>query len=82
MKLSCSLTPYNARDLEKMVRYAESRNLILQAAAYMFPAVRRGKGHTDARDRFTPEETARYLFEIRRLQLGEEATKQFARSIR
>ena len=82
VKLNCSLTPYNARDLEKMVRYAESRNLILQAAAYMFPAVRRGKGHTDARDRFTPEETARYLFEIRRLQLGEEAAKQFARSIR
>lgn len=81
VKLNCSLTPYNACDLEEMIRFAQQRGLILEIATYMFPAIRRGEENIGKNDRFTPEETAHYMFEIQRLQRGEEAVEVFARQI-
>ena len=81
VKLNCSLTPYNVCDLEEMVRFADERGMILEIAPYMFPAIRRGEENIGKNDRFTPEETAHYMFEIHRLQHGEDAVKPFARQI-
>lgn len=81
VKLNCSLTPDNACDLEQMVQYANERGLILDIAAYMFPSVRLGENNIGKNKRFTPEETARYRFEIQRLQYGDTAVGQYARKI-
>ena len=78
VKLNCSLTPWNACDLKEMIQFAETRGLILEIASYMFPAIRRGKQNIGRNDRFTPEETARYMFAIQRLQYGEEAVESYA----
>ena len=58
VKLNCSLTPYNISDLEAMVRYAESKNLILETTAYMFPPMRKNMELIGTNDRFTAEEAA------------------------
>lgn len=58
VKLNCSLTPYNVSDIEAMVSYAESKNLILETAAYMFPPMRKSSELVGVNDRFSPEEAA------------------------
>lgn len=82
VKLNCSLTPWNAQDLEPMIRYAEEEKLILQLATYMFPPVRRDASRVGENDRFTPEEAAYYRLEGVRLQYGEEKYRQFLEDIR
>lgn len=61
IKLNCSLTPYNADDLEWIVDFAHTAGVKLTLATYMFPPVRRDATKTGVNDRFTPEESARYL---------------------
>lgn len=82
VKLNCSLTPDNARDLPAMVSYAETRKLILDATSYMFPPVRRDPTQTGVNDgRFTPEETAKYRMEVFRLQNGPERYRRYLEDI-
>ena len=38
VKLNCSLTPYNADDLEEIMAFARREELVIQATAYMFSA--------------------------------------------
>lgn len=65
VKLNCSLTPRNERDLEKIVAYAKELDLPLTVVTYMFPPVRRTPEAIGQNERFTPEEAAaqqlRYL---------------------
>lgn len=77
VKLNCSLTPYNARDLEAMNRYAEDRDLILEVNTYMFPPLRRDPGQVGRNERFTPQEAAWYHLERYRVQYGEERYRKF-----
>lgn len=77
VKLNCSLTPFNAGDLEQMVRYAEERELILEANTYMFPPLRRDPTMVGRNQRFTPEEAARYHLLRYRLQYGDETYQSF-----
>ena len=51
VKLNCSLTPYNAQDLEKMVAYAEERKMILDVTTYMFPPLRKDPTSVGRNDR-------------------------------
>lgn len=81
VKLNCSLTPWNADDLEAMVAYAEERELILDIVTYMFPPLRRDEASIGENDRFTPEEAARYRLKAYRLQYGEEEYEAFLRKI-
>lgn len=67
VKLNCSLTPYNADDLEAITQYAKERDLYLQVCSYMFPPVRRNASLVGQNDRFTPRQAAYY--HIRRYQL-------------
>ena len=77
LKLNCSLTPHNVGDLEAMVRYAEQRELILDATAYMFPPLRRRPDMVGTNDRFTPREAAMYTVQTYRLQHDQAQYRQY-----
>lgn len=81
VKLNCSLTPYNACDLEKMIQYAKNRELILDVATYMFPPVRRDSSMVGENERFTPEESAWYRMKAYHLQNGDERYQEFLQNI-
>lgn len=71
VKLNCSLTPYNAADLEAMAAYAKDRDLILDIATYMFPPLRRDSAMVGQNERFTPAEAAFYRMKSYKLQFDE-----------
>lgn len=81
LKLNCSLTPHNAHDLEKIICYAEKKNLILSVNTYMFPPVRRDVGKVGENDRFSPEDAVDYNLKRYRLQYGEELYQSFLRNV-
>lgn len=72
VKLNCSLTPYNAKDLPEMVDFAKQNDLILQVATYMFPPVRKDGAFTGKNDRFSPADAAYYMAYADYLTLGKE----------
>lgn len=82
VKLNCSVTPYNEKDLEKMVLFARERGLLLQASSYMFPPLRRDSHMVGQNKRFTPEEAAYAAAEIVRLQNGEEKFCQYVKILK
>ncbi len=73
VKLNCSVTPYNADDLEEIMAFAKRENLVIQATSYMFPPLRRDETKIGQNDRFTPEEAAYYSAKIEMLLNGEDA---------
>ncbi len=72
VKINCSVTPYNADDLEDIFAFCEREGLILQATSYMFPPLRRDASMVGRNARFTPEEAARYSAKIEYLFNGRE----------
>lgn len=81
VKLNCSLTPYNAADLEAMTAYAKDRELILDIATYMFPPLRRDPSMVGQNERFTPAEAAFYRMKSYKLQFDEEKYRETLRKI-
>lgn len=81
VKLNCSLTPENAGDLDWIVDYSRERNTVLAVATYMFPPVRRDPNQIGVNERFTPEESSRYLMRYLRRNRGEERYQGYLRSI-
>ena len=81
VKLNCSLTPYNAADLEAMAAYAKDRDLILDIATYMFPPLRRNSAMVGKNERFTPAEAAFYRLKSYKLQFDEEKYIEILRKI-
>lgn len=79
VKLNCSLTPYNAHELEKMFEFAKKEQLVIQATSYMFPPLRRDEQMIGKNDRFAPEMAAYYAARIEALQKGKEAFAQYVR---
>ncbi len=73
VKLNCSVTPYNAEDLEQIFAFAEKEELVVQATSYMFPPLRRDVSKVGWNDRFSPEESARQEAWINVYQYGREA---------
>lgn len=73
VKINCSLTPYNANDLEDIFAYCKEEKLIIQATSYMFPPLRRDCSLVGQNDRFSPEEAAYYSAKIESLMNGEDA---------
>lgn len=72
VKINCSLTPYNAEDLEAIFKYCQKEHLIIQATSYMFPPLRRDRSKVGQNDRFSPKEAAYYSAKIESLLNGEE----------
>lgn len=73
VKLNCSVTPYNAEDLEQIFAFAEKEELVVQATSYMFPPLRRDASKVGWNDRFSAEESARQEAWINVYQNGREA---------
>ena len=73
VKLNCSVTPYNADDLEQIFAFAEKEELVVQATSYMFPPLRRDASKVGWNDRFSAEESARQEAWINVYQNGREA---------
>ena len=83
VKLNCSLTPYNAADLEAMMAYAEQMHLRIDVTTYMFPPIRKSAAMTGRNDaRFTPEQAAAYRLEVFRRQSTPEQYEQLLRQVR
>lgn len=81
MKLNCSLTPENAGDLDWIVAYARELDVQLNVATYMFPPIRRCPEMFGNNERFTPEESGRYLMRFLRLNRGEEHYRRYLQNI-
>lgn len=81
VKLNCSLTPENAGDLDKMIKFAEENELIIEVNTYMFPPIRRDASMIGKNERFTPYEAAFYQLKRYRLQYGEEQYKTYLQGI-
>lgn len=77
VKLNCSVTPYNAEDLEEMFAFARREGLIMQATSYMFPPIRKDCTKIGQNDRFTPKEAAYYAAKIKSLLNGEDAFLEY-----
>lgn len=73
VKLNCSLTPYNAHDVEGIFAFAQEQGLVVQATSYMFPPLRRDENMVGINDRFTPEEASYHAANIARLMNGDAA---------
>lgn len=73
VKINCSVTPYNAKDLDKIFEYCKSEGLIVQATSYMFPPLRKNVEMIGINDRFTPEDAAYYAARIAMLYNGKDA---------
>ena len=82
VKLNCSLTPHNERDLPAMVAYAKELELQLDLATYMFPPIRRDPDAIGVNERFTPQETARSRVRGVALQHGPEACRAFLERVK
>lgn len=70
VKLNCSITPYNASDLEQIIAFAKQEQLVLQATSYMFPPLRRDPSQIGHNDRFSPEDAAYYAAKSEALLMG------------
>lgn len=81
VKLNCSLTPENAADLDWIVDYAKHREIPLTVATYMFPPIRRAPERIGVNERFTPEESARYLLRYLERDRGQEEYHRYLRSV-
>lgn len=66
-RLTCSVTPDNAGDLEELFAIAKSFDVPLSAAAYMFPGARRGVC-ADDQYRLSPEASAEAILKLYRLE--------------
>lgn len=81
IKLNCSLTPYNVQDLEKIIQFSNERNLMLEVASYMFPAIRLSNENIGKNSRFTPRKTAEYIIKTFELQHGKDQLNNFAENV-
>lgn len=70
VKINCSLTPYNAEDLEQMVQICADLNVPFQVTTYMFPPIRKNGIDTECFARFTPEEAAELHLRYACLSMG------------
>lgn len=76
VRLNCSLTPYNATDLDGIFAYAKQEGIPVQATSYMFPPLRRDESMVGQNLRFRPEEAAYYAAKIVSKYTSEEAFVQ------
>lgn len=81
VKINCSLTPENEKDLDWIIDYAKDKNTKLTVATYMFPPVRRDETQIGMNQRFEPEESARNTLRYLERYRGGEGYQQYLQSI-
>ena len=67
LKINSCITPYNIHDMYKIHKFIKDRNLAYDFTPYSFPPMRKDKEMIGTNDRFTPEECAEYLIEIKKI---------------
>lgn len=72
-RVTCSLTPHNVHDVEKIVEFVKINNLEFSPNEYMFPPIRKENTENNF-IRFTPQECARIRIHTR-LLMNPEADK-------
>ena len=72
VRINCSLTPYNAAELEGIYAFANQEGLLVQASGYMFPPLRRDESMVGTNERFTPQEAAYQSARIACMMNGED----------
>lgn len=72
VKINCSVTPYNAEDLDAIFDYCRQQHLVIQATSYMFPPMRKDPAKIGRNDRLSPEQAAYYAAKVECLLNGEE----------
>lgn len=82
VKINCSLTPDNAKDLKQIVEYSKSKGTKLTVATYMFPPIRRNPTQIGENERFTPEESAKYMLEYLRFEREPEEYQRYLLSLK
>lgn len=81
VQVNCSLTPVNANDLERIVAFGKNRDVPVKVSTYMFPPIRRDPDCFGANERFTPEDSARYLLRYLEMDRPPEAFKRYLHSL-
>ena len=81
IKLNCSLTPQNAKDLDWIVDYGKEKGIPVAVATYMFPPVRRDPTMIGVNERFTPEEASEHMLRYHERYRGQEAYRRFLKRV-
>lgn len=82
VKINCSLTPSNVKDMEAIINYTKEKKLILEMASYMFPPIRRDADRIGENHRFTVEDYGKYQLQSYRLQYGEKQYQAMLKRIK
>lgn len=70
VRINCSVTPYNYKDIPKMIQFCKEHKLVFVPTAYMFPPLRKDPSRIGQNDRFEPEEAAEIQAETEYLMDG------------
>lgn len=81
VKLNCSVTGENAKDLDAVMAYAKDLELPLAATTYMFPPIRRDTALAGKNHRLSPEEAVDYQMRYLRHDRGETRFRQYLTQI-
>ena len=74
VRANCTLTPFNAKDIEKVHALCAERNIPLKTATYLYPPVRRTPDAYGCNTgRFSPEQAAQMRMVCNRLRLDKQA---------
>lgn len=82
VKLNCSITPYNYKDVPGILEYAKAHDLIVEGSSYMFPPLRRDQSKVGMNDRFEPEEAAEKLADFTYLKHDREWFKHHIEALK
>ncbi len=80
VRLNLSITPYNCKDLKRIVAIAQELQVHVKGTSYMYPPVRRG-GAYGSGNRLSPEEAAKWAVEWDLLRFSEEEFAQRAQAV-
>lgn len=82
VKFNASMTPWNIGDLDGIYRTAQELDVYVQAAAYMYPPVRKDRERIGQGNRFTAEEAGKWEAAIDRKRLTREQYQARVEQIR
>lgn len=72
VRVNCSVTPHNLKDLPGIIQFCNDHKLIFAPATYMFPPLRKDESMVGRNDRFTPQEAAEVQAGIEYMLTGPE----------
>lgn len=80
-KVNCSITHYNAPDIENIFKITDDIGLHVQAASYMFPPLRRSHDLIGCNDRLTSEQSAQMKLYLSTFRMDDERFMEYASNV-